>query len=102
MKMMDFWPSWGGQIRVQQTFMDILDEKAYKEFQAKEAECLSQNLQSSLDMMKEATPKELTKLMKFNTNAVKEAKKVGYLDIWSTPITWKADYNFKETKCTTD
>ena len=75
-----------------ETFMEDLDERAYKEFRIREAECHSHNLQMALDLMKDATPKELTQLQKFTKNSCKEYNDGHWGQVLSKPIAWKREW----------
>ena len=89
-----FYPSWGEGIEVQQTDMVTLDENRYKKFKAQGAECHSNNIQSALDLMKDACPKERKKLESFTKSSCKVYNKANGIR-WRNPIVWKAEWNYK-------
>ena len=88
-----FYASWGEGIMVQMTDMETLNPKRYSEFKKQEIDCHSNNLQTSLDMMKGAPTKERAKMETFNKKLCKEFNKEHGIR-WRDPITWKAEWNY--------
>ena len=91
-----FYASWGEGIDVQQTDMEILNEDRYTEFLKQETKCHSDNLQSGLDLMKEADVKQRKQLESYTRKTCKEYN-VANAVRWRNPIVWKAMWNYKET-----